>query len=407
MGSFQSGVSGMLAQQVRMDVIGNNIANANTIGFKSSRVLFADQMYRLMRAGSPESAAYGGANPMQAGLGVYVAGTQTDFSQGGVVPTGRAMDVMIQGQGMLAVTDGNSIFYTRDGALGLDASGNLIHLASGMRVVSGATGEGGAQGVSPTATLRAPLGQSLARATSEAALGGNLDSRAEAGATHTITSRVYDSLGNGHDVQLTLTRGDEPGTWNVTATSPDGTVTVGSPATVEFDESGRPTAESLNVSLALTSPEGAAASIDVAFNIAGMTQQAQANSASLLSQNGVPPGTLTGVAFGADGSIQGVYSNGLRSPLGQLVTANFTNPHGLEAMGNNLYSVGANSGIPVYGTPGDGSHGALISGQLEGSNVNLAQEFSDMIITQRGYQANSRVITTSDEMLQEVMGLKR
>src|SRR5205823_4798505 len=158
----------------------NNIANVNTTGYKGSRVEFADSFYDFMRSGTAPGSAIGGINPSAIGMGVTVSGTQTDWGQGGLVSTGRTTDIAVQGGGMLAVTDGKSIFYTRDGALGVDAGGNLVQLSTGLRVVAlpGSDAAGGALNVSPSSTLQVPIGQSIARATTQVEVGGNLDSRA-------------------------------------------------------------------------------------------------------------------------------------------------------------------------------------------------------------------------------------
>jgi flagellar hook protein FlgE len=409
MSALQSGVSGMLAHQTRMDTIGNNIANSNTIGFKGSRVEFGDTMSEFMRGGTAASGTLGGINPTQVGMGVYVSGTQTDWAQGNSQATGRTNDVAVQGQGMLAVTDGTSIFYSRDGGLGLDAGGNLVQLSTGLRVVTmpPADAAGTPVSVSPSSTLQVPLGQSLARATSSVELGGNLDSRAVAGTTYPLTTQVFDSLGNSHDVTLKFTRASGGSAWTVSGSAADGAVTIPAPAQVTFDSSGQPTVKSLAVQMTLTKPNGAAAALNLAVSTANLSQDGQVSSVALRSQDGMPPGVLTGVTFDPDGSVQGAYSNGLTSKLGQITTATFANPAGLETRGSNLYSVSANSGSPMYGAPGSDGHGELASGELEGSNVNLTQEFADMIITQRGYQASSRLVTTADQMIQELMSLGR
>lgn len=406
MSALYTGVSGMLSHQTRMDAVANNIANVNTTGYKSNRVLFAETMHELLRAGTSPSSAVGGSNPASVGLGVQVAGTDRNFAQGSLQATGRTTDIALQGNGLIPVTDGQTVFYTRDGALGLDANGELIHLASGMKVVTVTPGADPTS-AGPTSTLRVPLGESVAQATTSVNLTGNLDSRTTDGEAYEVTMHVYDSLGAGHDVALSFTRNAATGNWTVTGASADGTVTVGAPGTLSFDSNGMPTADSLPLELTLTSPNGAASTIAMNVSTEGVTQQAQGSSVALRSQDGVPPGTLNGISFDKDGSVIGVYSNGMRRNLGQVLTAVFTNPAGLEAAGSSLYAAGANSGAAVFGVPGTDGRGAVVNGQLEGSNVNLAQEFAEMIVTQRGFQANSRVVTTADQMLQELMNTAR
>ncbi|MES4793370.1 MAG: hypothetical protein C4321_10700, partial [Chloroflexota bacterium] len=312
--------------------------------------------------------------------------------------------------GFLAVTDGQKIYYTRNGALGLDAEGNLVHMASGMRVVTVSSPGGGSNdtAISPNSTVSIPMGQtSTAQATTEVVLGGNLDSRATANTEYKLTAHVYDSLGNGHDITVTFKRTATDGTWDVSATSADGTVAIDNPAQVTFDANGKPTVEGLNFHMTLTTPQGATPTLDAKFTLGNLTQLAQESTANLRSQDGVPPGMLSGLSIREDGTIIGVYSNGLTKSMGQIVTAQFQNTGGLESIGNTLFNISPNSGTPVYGVPGASGSGSLRSGYLEGSNVNLTQEFGQMIVTQRGFQANSRVVTSSDQMMQELMNIVR
>jgi flagellar hook protein FlgE len=427
MSAMDAGVSGMLAEQTRMNAVGNNIANASTIGFKSSDVLFADELYQILQPGTAPTDGSGGTNPSSVGQGVMVAGTNTDFGQGSLMATGRTTDVAIEGNGFLTVTDGTNLYYTRDGSLGLDASGNLVQLATGMRVVglassgsaapapSGGTtpptvtpagGTPAPPTVTPTNTLRIPLGQtSVAQATTQMALGGNLDSRVAAGTAYPVTATVYDSLGAAHSVTLTFTHSATAGQWDVTGSSPDGTVTVTPPAQMTFDANGAPSIQSLPLQIALTNANGANATVNVNLAAGNVTQLAQDGSAAVRSQDGMPPGTLIGINIQTDGTVMGVFSNGLKNNLGQIIAGSFANPGGLQAVGQNLFQSGPNSGVAAYGSPGSSGLGALRSGQLEQSNVNLAEEFSNMIVTQRAYQADSRVVTTADQMLQQLMAI--
>jgi flagellar hook protein FlgE len=423
MSALDTGVSGMLAEQIRIDAVGNNIANSSTAGYKSSDVLFADALYQMIQPATAPSGQTGGTDPTAVGQGVVVAGTNSNFGQGSLMATGRTTDVAIDGEGFLAVTDGSNIYYTRNGSLGMDADGNLVNLATGMRVIAlpppgaaaatpappagGAAATQAATGaVTPADTLRIPLGQgSIARATAQVGLGGNLDSRAAPGTNYPVTASVYDSLGAAHSVTLTFTRSATAGQWNVAATSPDGTVTLTPAAPVTFDANGAPTTPSLSMQMTLTNANGANTAITANVGLDNMTQLAQDSSAAVRSQDGMPPGTLTGISIGSDGTVMGVYTNGLKSSLGQLVTGTFSNPGGLQNASNSLYQASINSGIAAYGPPGSDGRGAIRSGELEQSNVNLTQEFANMIVTERAYQANSRVVNTADQMLQQLMSL--
>lgn len=403
--ALQAGVSGMLAHQTKMDSVGNNIANANTIGFKSTNTQFANMLNRTLYPASAPTAQRGGTNPSTLGGGVRVASLDTNFAQGALQDTGRNLDVAVEGNGFLTVTDGNSIFMTRNGNLGLDSDGTLIHMATKLRVLAAPPGS---TSVTPGSTLKLPVGAaSLARATSTVTLGGNLDSRLADGQSQVITATVYDSLGSAHPMTLNLTRSSANNSWTVSGTSPDGTVTVNGSPQLTFDTNGAPQLSKLPLTLNLTGNGGAQSALNFDLHVGGMTQFAQSSSASLASQDGLAPGSLTSVRLHENGEIAGVFSNGLTKPLGQLVTATFSNTEGLESMGDSLYRASVNSGDPVFGTPGSNSHGALRSGFLEGSNVDLTREFTEMIVTQRGYQASSRIISTSDQMLQELMQIIR
>jgi flagellar hook protein FlgE len=407
--SLEAGVSGMIAHQMRLNVVGNNIANANTVGFKSARALFSDSIYQLLEPASSPSANLGGTDPSSLGQGVNVAGIQTNFGQGSLQGTGRSTDVAVEGEGFLAVTDGSRISYTRNGALSIDAQGNLVHAASGLKVIAGLPIIGAAAPtITPASTLQLPIGQAgIARATSEVQLAGNLDSRIASGQTYDLSAHVFDSLGASHDVVLTFAKSATAGTWDVTGTSADGTVTFTGTPQVSFDTNGLPTGTSLPIQLALTNPNGALGALAMDVQLNNVTQLARDSSAALVSQDGLAPGSLTGVTINNDGSILGSYSNGLSDTVGQLFMANFTNPGGLESAGTSLYKSTTNSGNPVYGKPASNGLGGVHSGELESSNVDLAQEFADMIVTQRGFQASSRVVTASDQMLQELMNVIR
>jgi flagellar hook protein FlgE len=402
MSAIQSGVSGMLANQARLDAVGNNIANANTIGYKSARVLFSDALYQVLKPAGAPTGNLGGTNPNVVGQGTLVAGTDISFNQGNLTATGRTTDVAIDGSGFLPVTDGTKVLYTRNGALGIDADGYLVHLASGFRVVALPPSTGG------STSLNIPLDQAaIARATSQVELSGNLNAEAAPGVPYPVTAHLYDSLGGDHIVTLNFSRSSTEGAWDVSATSADGTVTVPPPAQVTFDQDGQPTLGELPIQLTLTNPNGASPTIDFRLMSSNLTQLAQDSTASLRSQDGLSPGVLSGIMFNNDGSIVGVYGNGLTSVLGQMVTATFSNTSGLEPQSNSLFATSLNSGVAQYGIPSENGRGILRSGQLETSNVNLAQEFADMIVTQRGFQASSRVVTAADQILQELINVGR
>ncbi|MBI3911650.1 MAG: flagellar hook protein FlgE [Armatimonadetes bacterium] len=410
--SLFSGISAMLANQTKMGVIGDNIANANTIGFKASRALFSETLSQTLYPATAATELEGGTGPSEVGQGVQVATIDPNYQQGVLLATGRAGDVAVDGAGFLVLTDGASLYYTRDGALGLDAGGNLIHLASGLRVAGLARDPVTGQVTgSPSAAsgIQVPVGQlSLSRATSNVLLGGNLDAQTAEGGSLFSTFHVLDSLGVGHDVTVTFTRTATPGEWDVSASSPDGTVAVtGGSTRVTYDENGRPQVNTLGLELSLAQDGGATNPVVLTLDLSSTTQLGAETSLALRSQDGIAPGLLTGFTIDADGTVRGTFDNGLTTPLAALALAGFANPDGLVSQGGNVLAGGVNSGVAVFGTPGSAGLGLLRAGTLEGSNVDLATEFAEMIVTQRGFQASARVINVSDQMLQDLLTLAR
>jgi flagellar hook protein FlgE len=280
--SLFSAISGLRANQFMLDVTGNNIANANTAGYKSSNVVFQDTLSQMLTAGAAPNASGGGTNPIQVGLGVQVGGTSANFGQGSAQTTGKATNLMISGDGFFEIKRGNENLYTRAGAFDFDSQGSLV--------------------------------------------------------------------------------------------SPDGDIVQGYPS----DGNGGidTTAAPVNISI----PE-------IASDTSG--------------------NPLTSYNIGSDGVITGVYSDGTKTPLFQVALANFANPGGLDKVGDTAFRASTNSGTPVVGTAGSGRLGKLMGGAIEMSNVDLASEFTNLIIAQRGFQATSRVITTSDQVLEDLVNMKR
>jgi flagellar hook protein FlgE len=262
--------------------------------------------------------------------------------------------------------------------------------------------------ISASSTIKLPVGQlAVARQTSNVTLGGNLNSETPIGGIAEVTFSAYDSLGVTHPVTITFTKTANDGEWTWDSSSIDGTI-VGS-GTMTFDANGKSTVNSGTMNLTLTSPNGATNPIDVTLGFQSMTQIGS-NSGSTVnpaSQDGLGMGVLNGFTVDKNGTINGTFDNGMTQVLGRIAMAQFSNPAGLSQSGNNLFSETGNSGLPQIGKPGTGSLGNLASGFLESSNVDLPTEFANMIVAQRGFQANSRIITTSDEILQELVQLKR
>jgi flagellar hook protein FlgE len=279
--SLFAGISGMRTNQTMLDVTGNNIANANTIGYKSSGTVFQDTLSQMLTAASGGNATVGGTNPIQIGLGTQLAATNLNFTQGSAETTGRSTDLMLQGDGFFVVRNGAENDYTRAGAFSFDQSGNMV----------------------------APDGK-------------------------TVQGYALDAAGNATgglvDLNLNMINGSLPAGVNLTA-----------------------------------------------YNIA------------------------------SDGKIRGVFSDGVQRDIGQVAIANFTNPMGLQKIGDTEFRESANSGAVQLGTANTGTNGSIVAGALEMSNVDLSQEFTNLILAQRGFQASARVITTSDSVLEELVNLKR
>ncbi len=407
--SMFAGVSGLRSHQTMMDVVGNNIANVNTAGYKGSRVTFQDTLSQLQRGGNAANAASGsgGINAQQVGLGVKVGAIDTVATQGALQTTGRATDVAIQGEGYFVVKSGPQQLFTRAGAFSFDGAGNLAD-PSGFIVqgyLAGSDGKVNANGQVANITL--PLSQALPpKQTTSVTVGGNLS----VDSTVPITSSpidVYDELGTAHPVTIAYEK-TGPGAWTVTArdsTLPDTDPPLGT-TTLTFGPDGRRTSPDPTP---FTRPGGGTFSLSFGEPAAAgsITQFGGASSVDSLKQDGSPSGFLRSYTIANDGTVTGVFSTGATRPLAQLALATFANPGGLVREGDSHLRSDGNSGIAQIGAPGSVGKGSLAAGSLEMSNVDLAQEFTNLIVAQRGFQANSRIITASDELLQDLVNLKR
>jgi flagellar hook protein FlgE len=400
-----------------MDVVGNNIANVNTTGFKQSRVTFQDILSQTVRGASGPQSGRGGVNPEQVGLGVLISGIDTIQTQGTLQSTGKLTDMAIQGDGYFVMSDGKQSFFSRDGAFDVGIDGTLVNPSSGLRVLgwqadplTGAIDTG-----VPASDITIPVGAGMTgKASTTLTATGNLDAGTSTTApnnTVALQSTVYDSLGNPHSLSVTFTH-TAADTWTVgPLTSPDGTLTLTGGTPLKFNTAGKyDTTAGANtpgsMTLALTTPNGSATPFTFSLDMTQMTQLASTPSSLSSNTDGASAGSLTTFTVGQAGDITGVYSNGYKQPLGQIALASFSNPSGLTKAGGNLFQASVNSGTPAIGVPDSASRGQIATGFLEGSNVDLAQQFTNMIMAERGFQANSRVITTSDEILQDLVNLK-
>ncbi len=427
-GSFSAGLSGLNANAVYLSVIGNNLANINTIGFKSSSVTFMDLVSQTVGGSS--------ANPMQIGLGVVTGSISPVFSQGAIENTREATNVAIQGNGFFVVAGPEGNAYTRAGDFSFDSAGTLV-TSDGYKV-QGFTGTDPVTGAIvttgqptditvPPGVLRAPSPTSTFQTNT------NLDASAATGATATTSVQIYDALGTPHVATITYTKTANPGEWNYAITVPGAEITGGTAGTPFSIGSGTATFDPSGVlssftaaapatgggtppaDVTFTTPtwvNGAAASTltwDVvdANNVASITGFTGPSATSSIAQNGSAAGMVNDITISADGTIVATFGAGQTVPVARLALANFNNPKGLVKLGSNRYSESQSAGIPNVGVAGAGGRGTLIGSALEQSNVDIAQEFTKMILAQRGYQANSKTITVSDELLVDTLNLKR
>ncbi|MBQ1628781.1 MAG: flagellar hook protein FlgE [Treponema sp.] len=462
MRSLYSGVSGLQNHQTRMDVIGNNISNVNTTGFKRGRVNFQDMISQQVAGAAKPTEELGGVNPKDVGLGMTISTIEQVFTQGNLQSTGVGTDVAIQGNGFFVVKNGEESFYTRNGVFGLDRDGTLVNPANGMRVQGWMAQElNGEQIVQTAATptdLVIPVGsKDPAKATENVLFACNLDKNTPeiqegAGAndvakgTWETSQKIYDSFGNAH--QLTVSFRKVPGvpnSWQATVnvdadnadftqtrvglgttdgvqntfivnfdnygqlssvtdsagniTNPDGEIVLTTSFTVpeaNADENGNPYRQTFNINLG---------TIGSMKNT--VTQSASRSTTKAYSQDGYTLGYLDNFKIDSSGTITGVYSNGTNRVIGQLALATFANDRGLEKAGDNTYVETNNSGQANIGESGVAGKGSLLAGALEMSNVDLSEQMTDMIVTQRGFQANSKTIQTADTLLETVLSLKR
>ena len=406
--SMFSAISGLRGHQVMMDVIGNNIANVNTVGFKTGRVNFQDILSQTVRGASAPQGGLGSINPAQVGLGMTVAGIDVLQTQGNLQSTGRLTDMAIQGDGFFVLSDGARQYFTRDGSFDIGLGGQLVNSASGLKVQGWVANQAGQIDTTTAVTdVEIPIGtRTTALPTSQSTMTGNLDASAAVGATASTTLNVYDSLGVRHSVKVTFTKtASNAWSWAAAADPADSGTTTTSTGTIAFNSDGT-YSSSTGSPASLTLTNGSVSPLSLPIDMTAMTQY-QGTSQLNAQTNGFSSGTLVTFTIGNGGDITGVFSNGQTQLLGQIAMGSFVNPGGLLRQGQNLFGASSASGDASIGIPGQGGRGTVTTGSLEMSNVDLATQFTGMITAQRGFQANGRVITTSDEMLQELVNLKR
>ena len=463
MRSLWSGVSGMQNHQTKMDVVGNNIANVNTNGFKKGRADFQDMISQQLSGAAAPTTEVGGVNPKEVGLGVQTAAIHTIFTQGNLQSTGVSTDIAIQGNGFFVLQNGEKTYFTRNGAFSVDKDGTLVNPANGYRVQGWMARELNGEMIVQTAAsptdLTIPVGsKDPAKATLNVNYACNLNKNTpeipEEGATPAdiakgtwaTEQKIYDSFGNEHILSISFTRvvGD-PNSWRATVqVDPENAeftqTRVGLQTTdgqtnefiVNFDNMG--TLRSVTDSATNGSNEAGAIVLQASFAVPDanpdedgnpyrqtfninlgeigsmrntVTQSASQSSTKAFSQDGYTLGYLDNFKIDSSGIITGVYSNGTNRTIGKIALASFTNQGGLEKAGDNTYVESNNSGQANIGESGIAGKGSLLAGALEMSNVDLTDQFSEMIVTQRGFQSNAATIRTADTLLETVISLKR
>ncbi len=411
--AMYSGVSGLMTYGDAMNVTGDNIANVNTIGFKANRTIFADVL---------ANSVSNGATTMQFGRGALIQGVQPSFAQGSFETTGNATDMGIQGAGFFVVKDAinNGVYYTRAGQFIINESGKLAnpmdYIVQGYRLTTNSSGvvtrANGAVDINITGVQSVPKETTLYR------IGMNLSSVASAGATFSASYNVYNSLGEQVTLTYTFTKTATPLQWQYNVAGPTGATFSGNAAsgTLTFSSTGALTGIAADLSLTISGFPSGANPLTIAWDLYNETTSTQRGeitgyaSESVMNsmlQEGFSTGVLRGLAVDQDGIISGLFSNGQTQKMWQVQLADFLSPWGLSRQGNTLFAETTDSGQPILGFAKSGGFGTIYGSSLELSGVDLSREFVDMIQNQRAYQANSRIITTVDQMLQEVINLKR
>lgn len=410
--SFQQGLSGLNAAAKNLDVIGNNVANTNTVGYKGAEAQFSDVF----------ASSLSGASGINVGIGTSLSRVQQQFVQGNIAVSSNPLDMAINGGGFFRMTDNGVITFTRNGQFNLDKNGYIVN-ASGERLTGYGANANGVVNTSAPTTMQISASDISPAATTTVTGLVNLDSRDSAMASagfnignsatyHNATSlSAYDTLGNAHSISMYFLK-TASNIWDVFAAVDGVQIGAAQIGTIEFD--GGTGAISTAVGSATTFPvtisapvaTGATTPMPIKIDLSGTTQFGSAFGVNSLTQDGSASGRLAGYNIGADGTILGRYSNGQSKTLGQVVLANFTNPGALQSLGRNSWGETLDSGVALVGVPGTSSLGVVQSGALEESNIDLTAELVKMITAQRVYQSNAQTIKTQDSVLQTLVNLR-
>ncbi|MDR3751729.1 MAG: flagellar hook protein FlgE [Terracidiphilus sp.] len=426
MASFYIPLSGLNADSTALNTIANDLSNMNTTAFKSQTTNFSDMFYQQIGSN-------GAGNQIQQGEGVQVASNSTNFTQGGYNTDGTTTsDVALDGSGFFVVSDGSSNLLTRDGSFTQDSSGNLV-TAGGLKVMGYPAVDGVVNTNASITAISIPVtgAEQKAEATTSFTMTANLDSATGDSLPGTVT--LYDSLGTAHTATITYTQ-TGTNTWSYSAALPAADFTSGTSTavtgTLTFDSNGNlsqvaqttPTAVAAttvgtasgdisSIPLSYTGLSDGASDLSISWNLLGssgtptISQEATASKESASSPNGHAAGVCTGFSIDSDGTVSATYSSGVSEAVGQLAVASVTNQQGLSLQGNGDYTTTLASGSATVGTAGSGGLGTIKDSALEESNVNISAAFSDLIIAQRGFEANSKAITTFDTITQETINM--
>jgi len=410
MSSFSAPLSGLLANTTALNIVGDNLANMNTQGFKGNTVLFEDAMGQASAS-------------LQVGDGVGSTQTERDFTQGTLQTTNGPLDAAIQGNGFFVVqSPSGDTMYTRDGSFSLNSTGQLVtstgNLVQGWMAVNGTANPSG-----PVTDITVPsLTPQPPSPTQNMTLTANLDAASAVGATFSTPIQVVDSLGNTHTLTVNFTE-TAANTWGYTVTIPGGDLTGGTPGanttiatgSLSFNTDGTLKTPAAGAPVAVKTTTGladGAANLTINWNLYDstgtptLTQFAQTSAATGTSQDGTQPGSVTGVSLQNGGMLVATYSNGNVATIAQVAVASVSNPDSLITVANNNYTLGVSTLTPSVGGADTGERGSIVAGSLESSNIDMATQFTNLIVFQRGYEANSKVITTIDQMDQTLLAIQ-
>ncbi|VWD29661.1 flagellar hook protein FlgE [Burkholderia contaminans] len=411
---YQQGLSGLAGASNALDVIGNNIANANTVGFKSSTAQFAD-MYANSVATSTNT---------QIGIGTSLNAVAQNFGQGTINTTSSSLDVAINGNGFFQMSNNGVTTYSRDGTFQRDKNGFIVD-SQGRNLMGYAANNGGVINTAQTVPLQAPTTNIAPTATTKISAQFNLNSQDTVPAktpfsatdnttyNYSTSIQVYDSLGGSQAVNMYFVK-SAAGTWEAYAgvqggaTTDLGTVNFNSSGAIQSTTTGTPPTPTTSVGqfqFTVPNTDGSATPQSLTLDLTGTTQYGGKDGVNNLAQDGYASGTLTTYTIGTDGKLTGNYSNGQTAVLGQIALANFNNPNGLVNLGGNQYAESSASGVPQISAPGSTNHGTLQGSALENSNVDLTSQLVNLITAQRNYQANAQTIKTQQAVDQTIINL--